>query len=157
MFGIQKHSAERGFTLIETIVTLGIITLLVGATFGVFGLQRSANFDSQNQALLGDLRDMQGKARAVEANQEYGVSFSGNSWSTFSRNPATSTNTTIKTTNLSGSTLSTSITPTASQVIFSRLTGLPANSTNATLTMNLTAPSKSRVIKVDSTGSIYVQ
>lgn len=157
MFGSRTLHSEPGFTLIETIVTMGIITLLVGATFAVVGLQRSATFDGQAQGLLGDLRDMQIKARAVEANQEYGVSFSGNSWSTFSRNPSTSTNTTIKTTALSGATLSTNITPSATQVVFTRLTGVPSGGTNATLTMTLTNPSKSRVIKVESTGSIYVQ
>jgi type II secretory pathway pseudopilin PulG len=163
MFGILKISdtfplrSGRGFTLVEAVITTGIITILAGATFGVIGVQKSAKFDSQSQELLGSLRDMQSKSRSVEGNREYGVSFSGNSWTTFSRDPASQAVTNLRTTTLSSATLTTAIVPNATQVVFTRLTGQPTNSTSATLTLNMTNPTKQRVLKVESAGAIYVQ
>jgi Tfp pilus assembly protein FimT len=154
---MPSSASGGGFTLIEAVVTTTIIALLVGSTFAVLSIQKSARFDSQSQDLLGSLREMQSKSRAVEANREYGVSFSGNSWTTFSRDPSTLAVTNIRTTTLSSATLTTAITPSASQIVFSRLTGQPSNSTSATLTLSMTNPTKQRVIKVESAGAIYVQ
>lgn len=162
MFKVLKMSlspvrSTAGYTLIEVVVVLSVIGIIAGMSFAAVGLQRSAAFDSQSQDLLGSLRDMQSKSRSVEANREYGVSFSGNSWTTFSRDPATLAVSNIKITNLSSATLTTAISPTATQIVFTRLTGVPTNSTSATLTMNLTNPTKQRVLKVESAGAIYVQ
>lgn len=146
-----------GYTLIEIIVIVAIIALVTAGGFGIYGIVRNANFDSQAQALLTDLREMQTKAKAVQGDKQYGVAFTSGSWTTKSRPAGGGTATTIETTNLSGATLSASLNPSATEIYFAQLTGKPLNSTDATLTLTRTETGQTKRIIVKDTGVLYAE
>jgi prepilin-type N-terminal cleavage/methylation domain-containing protein len=147
---------NRGYTLIEVIVIIAIVGLLSAGVFGLYGILRGADFDSQAQALLSDLREMQTKSKTVESNKEYGVAFTSSSWTTKSR-PIGGAATSLRTTNLDGVTLNASLNPSATELYFARLSGKPKNNTNATLTLTLTETGQTKRIQVKDTGVLYVE
>ena len=151
------YRSARGFTLVETMVVLGIIAIVSALTVGLVGFQRVSKFDEEVQTTLAELRQQQSKARTVNDNKEYGMQFATDSWTTYDVDPATATQTTGTTQTLSNSTLSAVVTPTASQVTFERLTGRTKNASSATLTFSRSTPSRSRSIKIEPDGRMYVQ
>ncbi len=155
-FAVGTPARSAGFTLVETIVTISIIGVIAGLSIRLYDLQGNATFDSEVEETLANLRKMQSEARVVNNNKEYGMSFTTSSWTTFSNDPATGTQTNIQTKSLGRATLGTTISPSASQVIFSRLTGQTKNTTSATLTFTRTGSSKSKSIIIQSSGVMYV-
>lgn len=153
----ERTVRRRGFSLVETVVVLGIAAMVAAIGLAIFTPDRSAKFDGQVQNLLAELRQSQANARTVDNNKEYGVSFTSTSYTTFSRDPSNGSQTSIKTTTLSNATLAAVLTPVASSIIFDRLTGRPQNNTMATLTLTTTNPSRQKIIKVENTGVMYVQ
>lgn len=149
--------SRDGFTLVEIVVVIAIVGVLAGLSIRLFGFLKSTTFDANVQEVLANLRQVQSQARTVNGNQEYGMSFSANGWTTFSNNPTTGVQTNITTKNYSGTTIATSFNPAATQVIFSRLTGQTKNAASGTVTISITNPTKSRVIQINSSGVVYVQ
>lgn len=149
---------NRGETLVELTVVLAIIGVVSLVGFRVLGFERTNRFDGVVQQTLSDLRDLQSNARTVENNKEYGMTFSSATVTTFSRDPATGTETAIKTISLTPSSLATSITPSGgSKITFQRLTGLPTGNADTTLTFSLSNPTRSKIIRIEPSGVIYVQ
>ncbi len=139
------------------IVVLAIIGLLAALTVAIFNLQKVNTFNKQSEELVSALRKAQSQAATGENNDEYGISFSSGSYTTYSIDPATATQTSIATTTVPNTTISTSITPAASQVTFQRVSGQTKNATSATITMTLNGTSRTKVIIVNAAGQIYVQ
>lgn len=153
----MKIHKQRGYTLVEMVVVLAIVGLLAALTVAIFNLQKVNNFNKQSEELVSALRKAQSQAATGENNDEYGISFSSGSYTTYRIDTATATQTSIATTTVSGTTISTSITPSASQVTFLRVSGQTKNATSATITMTLNGTSRTKVIIVNAAGQIYVQ
>lgn len=149
--------SAKGFSIVETIVIMGIIAVVTAVGISIYSVERNSRFSSESGRLLADLRQSQSSARTVDNNKEYGISFTGTSYTSFSRDPASGTQTNIATTELKYATLSAAIAPDASQIVFSRLSGLPQNNTEATLTLTMNGSSRQKVIRVETTGVMYVQ
>lgn len=139
------------------VVIISIIALVSTLGFALAGFDRGNKYDGQAQEMLVQLRKMQSNARTVTDNKEYGMSFGSSSWTSFSRDPVAGTQTTLETRQLLNTTLSASLNPTATQVVFERLTGRPKSGTSGTLTLTSTNPSRVKVIKFESSGVMYVQ
>lgn len=150
-------TAQSGTTLVEAVVILGIVGVVLASSTAILTLQKTTQFDGQAQALLGTLRAMQSRAQAVDGNLEYGVSFTTNSYTAYSRNPGNGTITNLQATQLTSASLASTITPNDTKITFSRLTGLPSGGAQATVTLSRTNPTKSAVIQITSAGVIYGQ
>ncbi len=153
----HRFRAQRGFTLVEIIVTLSIVALVSTLGFRLVGFERGNKFDGQVQEMLVGLRKVQSNARTVADNKEYGMSFSGNSWTTFSRDPVSGTQATLETRQLGTTALAASVTPAATQVVFERLSGRTKNGASGTLTLSSTNPGRSKTVRFEPTGVMYVQ
>ena len=148
---------RRGFTLIEVVVIMGIVSLLFVAAFSLGRLDQRQKFDSDVQQTLIELRTAQAQARNVSGNQEYGMTFAGDRVTSFTREPASGTQTETGSRQLVAGTLSWAVNPTASQIVFERLTGNPKGGATATLTFTANDGGLTSLIKVESNGRIYVQ
>lgn len=136
---------------------MAIIAVVSGASLSLVLLERANRFDSQVETMLAELRLVQSQAKVVTDNKEYGMSFTANSWTTFSRDPASGNQTSLQTRQLSSLTLTTALNPAASQIVFERLTGKTQNATSGTLTLTRTNPARTKTIRIESTGVFYVQ
>lgn len=146
---------QRGFTLIETIVVAVIVGVVLSVSYSLLLLERTNRFDGHVQATLAELRNLQSQAKIVDDNKEFGMSFTASSWTSFSRDPVSGTQITIRTRQFSDASLATVLNPSGTQVVFARLTGRPSATT--TLTFSRTNPSRSAVVKVEASGVSYVQ
>lgn len=84
---ILKSSKRLGFTLIELIVTLGIISLLVGlVTVNLLGLHEKATIDSAYTQVISDLKSQQSKSMTGVNDSGtglFGVHFAANQYTLF--------------------------------------------------------------------------
>lgn len=153
----RRTAPAAGFTLIEAVVVLAIIGLIAAVGINLFAFQKNAEFNSNVDEVLTNLRKMQSEARTVTSNREYGMSFAGNTWTTFSSDPATNTQTVISSKTLPDVAITPVFTPAGSQIIFNRLSGTTKNSTSGAVTFTLDNPNKSKVVRIEASGVLYAQ
>ncbi|MDP9212114.1 MAG: type II secretion system GspH family protein [bacterium] len=156
--------SQRGFTLVESIVVLAIVGIAATATFMLVGQDRGPRFNGEVEETVAELKRMQANARAAKDNQEYGMCFAANGWTSYGQD----TNDTadpcaagfaghIRTVGLSVATLATDLAPAADHVAFERVTGKPANGTSGTLTFSSVDPERSRTVRIESSGVINAE
>ncbi len=149
---------QKGFTLLEVVVTLAIAILIASIGFMSFSnASKVKNLQTIGDSITATLE--KAKANSVTGNggTVYGVKFSPNSYVYFSGNSYSATSSSNVTYAIdSAFTATTTISNNADfAIIFSRLTG--AANTTATITVSqITNPAVKKVIRVEPLGSISV-
>lgn len=78
---LLKNRSQKGFTFIELIVTIGIMTTLLGvAVSGLLGAQHTASLNTNLDTLISDIRSQQLKAMTADTQgrsttDNYGIYF----------------------------------------------------------------------------------
>jgi len=155
---------QRGFTIPELLITMGIITILFGfVSINLIRLQRHSSLTTTVDTLISDLYSQQNKAMVSDTQgsgviSDYGVYFESNRYVLFrgsSYNPLDTSNFPV---NLDSSLTFSSITFPSSSVIFSKIsgeTGLMSGSNTTTLTDSTNGEQK--IINVNKYGAITIQ
>ena len=141
---------QRGFTLVEMLLSVSIIALLVGVSAPVYNSFATRNdLDVTIMGLETALRRAQTYARAVEGDSQWGVAvitgkvvlFKGATYATRDTNFDEST------------TVSGGITTSGlSEVVFAKMTGTPSATGTATLTSSST--NDSRTVTLNAKGMV---
>lgn len=149
----------KGFTLIELVITLGIMVFLAGIGFlFISGYKSNQNINSTSQEIVSVLRNAQNRSLSQEGGGRWGVYFSnpvsGNDFYNLFKGSSYSSSTIVSQTALSsGVQFDTPISGSSSSVVFSPVTGLPDNA--LTIKISLTArPSVSSTIIINQNGQI---
>ena len=142
-------SRMRGFTLVEMLLSVSIITLLVGLSVPVYATFVGRNdLDVTRQGLVEALRRAQTYARAVDGDSTWGVAilssqavlFKGASYAT--RDAAFD-----EIIPMGGN-----VTNTGGEIVFSKLSGTPNASASTTLTQTTT--NDSRTVTINAKGMV---
>jgi prepilin-type N-terminal cleavage/methylation domain-containing protein len=155
---------QKGFTLPELLITMGIIAILFGfVSINLIRLQRYSSLTTTVDTLVSDLNSQQNKAMTLDTegrgtNDDYGIYFETSRYTLFHGSvypPLDASNFII---NLDPSLTFSSITFPSSSVIFSKgsgETGLVNGSNTTTLTDSTNGEQK--IINVNKYGSITIQ
>lgn len=142
-------SNQRGFTLIEMLLSVAVIALLTGLSVPVYATFNARNdLDISEQSTVEALRRAQTYARSVEGDSQWGVSiqtdkavlFKGASYAT--RNAAFDETTTY----------GAGVNSTASEVVFAKLSGAP--STTGSVTLTQTSTNDTRAVSINAKGMV---
>jgi len=80
-----KYNREKGFSLIELLIVIGIFIVLAGLTMPVFlNLYQKRDLNSETRKVLANIQEV--RSKAMTENLDYGVKFETNSYSTFRGN-----------------------------------------------------------------------
>jgi len=149
----------KAFTLIELVITLGIIVFLSGVGFlFILSYKNNQSINSASQGIVAVLRNAQNRSLSQEGGGRWGVHFenpaSGNDFYNLFQGSDYSGGVVVSQTGLSsGVQFDAPVSGSSSTVIFSPVTGLPDNS--LTVKISLTgAPSVSSTIIINQNGQI---
>jgi prepilin-type N-terminal cleavage/methylation domain-containing protein len=139
----------QGFTLIELILSVGIIALLAGLSLPVYAsFQNRNDLDITTQSLASALRRAQVYARSGHGDSQWGVRVQSGAvtlfkGSTFAGRDATydEVSSVSPTTSVSG----------LSEVLFAKLSGAPANTGSVTLT---NTNNEARTVTINAKGMV---
>jgi prepilin-type N-terminal cleavage/methylation domain-containing protein len=85
----HNHTREKGFTLIETVVVMGVFAVLVGiSTISFFSTQKKASLNTTLDSFVTDLKEQQlksmiGDTEGRGVRDSYGIQFGTNSYTLF--------------------------------------------------------------------------
>ncbi|MEK7153508.1 MAG: type II secretion system protein [Patescibacteria group bacterium] len=139
---------QRGFTLVEALLSVAIIGLLVGMSLPIYqSFQTRNDLDITTQSVADMLRRAQTYARGVSGDSQWGVAIQSGAATLFkgasfaARDAAYDEATIIpSTTNVSG----------VSEVLFSKLAGAPSTTGSITLTSS----NDTRVVTINAKGMV---
>ena len=147
---------NKGFTLVEIIVAMGIVLLLAALALVSFRASRDArDLSTSTQDILSIIRLAQSKTLAGEDDADWGVHLTQTQFTLF-RGPAFAGSTLTETHDLPSSLELVSITLAGggSDIIFTRVTG--ATNQNGSFILRVAAtPATSASFTVDSSGAVY--
>lgn len=153
---------NRGYTVVEVVVVMAIIAVVVAIAFSMAGGDRPAKFGQDFDELTANLRSLQSDARAAKGNEEFGMCFASGGWTSFSI-PSDSTADPcesgfagkIRSETFRVTAMGAEVSPSSDRIVFQRITGRTKGGSQATLTLTLTDPDRTRTLKVDPNGGIH--
>lgn len=160
----MKSALQKGFTIPELLITMGIIAILFGfVSVNLIRLQRHSSLTTTVDTLVSDLYSQQNKSMVGDTQEsgvisDYGVYFEINRYVLFRGSTYDPLDTANFPVNLVQSLTFSSITFPSSNVIFSKgsgETGLTSGSNTTTLTDSTNGEQK--IINVNKYGSITIQ
>lgn len=124
--------SNRGFTLVEMMLSVGILSLLAGLSLPVYqSFQNRNELDLNTQNLVSALRRAQTYARGMHGDSQWGVSVQSNTITLFKGTSYATRDTAYdETSAISASTATSGLT----EIMFAKLSGAPATTGNVTLT-----------------------
>lgn len=140
---------QRGFTLIEVLLSVAIISILVGIAMPVYsGFAQRNELDTTTQTLGQALRRAETYARSGKSDGPWGVAVSTSTFTVFQGATYASRNTALD----EAVTVPGSITLAGtSEIIFARLSGIPASTASITLNSNTNT---TRGVSVNAKGMV---
>lgn len=128
----MPFSSQRGFTLIEALLSVALIALLVGMSLPLYrAFQTRNDLDIAADTLASSLRRAQTYARGVKSDGQWGVAVQTGSITVFKGASYAARDTSFDET----STINTTITVSGmTEVVFSKLSAVPATTGSTTLT-----------------------
>ena len=155
----QRQARETGFTLVEVLVTFGIIAALAALTFASLGQpQTDASLNGTVETLMADLKSQQllamsGDSGSQTTQQPHGIVVSGSDYTLFSGssyNSGDSDNYTVT----PGSNVSFTTTFPSSQVLFDKASGEVNGFTGGSNTITVSVGGSSRTISITQYGTV---
>lgn len=146
--------SKRGFTLVEVIISLMVISIIGGIGISAFlNARDSKNLDTISDGLEAVLNQAKSDAVAGKNSSNFGVEFDKGSFTYFAGSSYSAGATTNQTTLLpAGWAISTSTSNHLSYITFNHLSG----TAQATGTITISKGASSRVITIGSAGDITV-
>jgi prepilin-type N-terminal cleavage/methylation domain-containing protein len=144
----SRISSERGFTLVEMLLSMAIITLLIGLALPIYqGFQNRNDLAGTTQSVVETLRRAESYARSANADSQWGVNFQAGSVTLFSGTSYAGRNTAYDEVLSVPSTITFSY---SGDVLFSKLTGFPT----ATLSQTLSGNGSTKVVTMNAKGMV---
>ncbi len=152
----MKHiTHKKGFSLIEVLVVLGIMTLVAGIVFTSFsGFQKSKSVTSDAETVAEILRQAKNETIASKNSNAYGVHFDSNTMTIFvgpTYSVGSATNRVIPLPS-NNTTLSTSLQGGVSYVLFQKISGETAQ--NGTVTVSSSGTTNTKTVTIYRTGVV---
>lgn len=73
---MQKRTNDKGFSILELVITIAVLAVLVGVGSGFYrGITKNAGLTTIARTMSADLRYMQSKSMAGESGLKWGVHF----------------------------------------------------------------------------------
>lgn len=152
---------EKGFTLTELIVVMGILTILLSfVTLNLVNIQQKTSQRSTLDVLIADIKDQQNKAMAGGTksgqNTDYGIYFEANRYILFQGSSYVSGDSSNFAVNLDSGLTFTNILFPSSQIVFQRVSGEVIGFTSGQNTVTLTNSSNNdqKTIQINRYGVI---
>lgn len=144
---------ERGFTLLEALLSVALISILAGVSLPVYNsFQNRSDLNITAQTVASMLRRAQVYARGANGDSQWGVKVQSTTATLFKGSAWTGHDTSYdETATIPGST---TVSGALTEVIFSKLAGLPSTTTgNVTLT---TTNGDTRTVTINAKGMVSV-
>lgn len=153
----MKLNYKNGFTLLELLIALGVMSILIVIVFAAFiSLRKSSTLQTDTETIVEILRQARSQTMTSQSASRYGVHiasdkvtlFTGSSYNpndTTNQNVLLNTSDTVTTISLSGG---------GSDVIFNRLSGETAQ--NGTVVISSPTTGKSKTVIIYKTGVVEV-
>lgn len=141
----HKHIKKEGFTLIEVLIVVGIVSIVFG--FGAATLansQERAKISSENEKIMQIVRETQNLSLVSEKGKSWGLRCMGNNITRFFYDPEQTSETITLTQGFSCNT--------TSDIRFKKLTNVPSTG-DVNITLNFSGKDVKR-IEIKSTGTI---
>lgn len=142
-------SNQRGFTLVEMLLSVGIIAILTGLSVPVYATFAARNdLDLNHQSTAQALRRAQTYARAVEGDSQWGVSIQSNQTVLFKGASYATRDAGFDETTSFGP----GVTSTTGEIVFAKLSGAPSTTGGVTLTQ--TSTNDTRTVNLNAKGMV---
>ena len=149
---------KKGFTLIETLVVIAILTVLFGVVLKAFYTQsRTASAERDAQSVLTLLQRARNQSLASIDNSSFGVRFTASSSSFFKGTSYSAAATQEISSMGAGIVLTTALTGGVTQLYFNRLSGEPSATGTITITPSALGTTSAKVIIIRGTGLAEIQ
>jgi len=147
----MPRADQRGFTLIEMLLSVGLIAMLAGLSLPIYASFNSRDdLDLSTQELAGMLRRAETYACNVDGDNSWGVKVQSGSAVLFKGSSYATRDTTQDETDSIPATIT--IGGTVSEVVFSKLTAAP--NTSGTITLTQPATNDVRTITLNAKGMV---
>lgn len=145
---MKQARTSSGFTLIEVLLSVSIITILVGASMPVYqSFLTRTDLDITAEAIAGALRRAQTYSRGMNYDQQWGVEVQTGVVTLFRGSSFAGRNTAFDETTVIPPSISRSG---LTEVLFAKLTGAP----NTTGNITLTTTNDTRTVSINAEGMV---
>lgn len=149
---MRRHTSTRGFTLIEILISVGVIAILVAVSAAAFStFMKKDGVVGGSAALAAAIRDARARTLASVEGSRYGVKIDSDRFTVFKGAAYSAENADSPFLFARGVVASTSI----PVIVFTRLTGLP--SASGIIDVQLSSdPDHRETVRVEGTGLVEV-